>query len=416
MTACILEHITCPEDLLYFSTAFKEGLINLNISKIARELKIDRKTVKRYLEGKVPKKTRNRKKYLDDYKEYIKETLNDEYSSFDYIDHLYNYVRREKNITCNRVTFNRYIRNNEELNKLFKRKKTDSFTMRFETEEGQQAQFDLKEKIKLINIEGKQTLVFIPTLTLAWSRHNSRKLILDTKTEILLSYLAETFEELDGVPKELVIDNLKPFVEKPRTKNRPAILNSKFEEFCKDYGIKPITCMPARPKTKGKTETQNKIVDQLKNYNGKYNDIDDMHKILEIINIEDNEKPSQATKLPRTFLLQKEKGALNPLPATEIRQKYHLKLNEVHVSKESLISYKSNKYSVPKKYIGLKVGLTVIRDELHIYYNKKIITIHKITNNLLNIKPEHNLIYETREEKPKQKSIILEEMGRIKYD
>ena len=36
--------------------------------------------------------------------------------------------------------------------------------------------------------------------------------------------------------------------------------------------------MPYRPQTKGKTETQNKIVDQLKNYNGKYKDIYDMHQ------------------------------------------------------------------------------------------------------------------------------------------
>ncbi|MFR5890943.1 MAG: Mu transposase domain-containing protein [Bacilli bacterium] len=35
------------------------------------------------------------------------------------------------------------------------------------------------------------------------------------------------------------------------------------------------------------------------------------------------------------------------------------------------MTYKSNKYSVPKNYIGCKVGLVVIRDQLHIYYNKK---------------------------------------------
>lgn len=31
--------------------------------------------------------------------------------------------------------------------------------------------------------------------------------------------------------------------------------------------------MPYRPQTKGKTETQNKIVDQLKNYSGTYTGI-----------------------------------------------------------------------------------------------------------------------------------------------
>ena len=210
-------------------------------------------------------------------------------------------------------------------------------------------------------------------------------------------------------------------MEKPRRNGEPAILTAKFEEFCKDYGIKVKPCIPHRPQTKGKTETQNKIVDQMKNYNGKYIDLYHMHDILETINEEDNKSISQATKFPRIFLFEKEKGDLLPLPTTEIRRKYHLTLNEVTVSKESLITYKSNKYSVPKNYIGCKVGLVVIRDQLHIYYNKKIITIHQITNKLLNIKDEHNLKYKKinkrRDEiSKKEKSIIQKELEDIIYD
>lgn len=65
--------------------------------------------------------------------------------------------------------------------------------------------------------------------------------------------------------------------------------------------------MPRRPQTKSKTETQNKIVDQLKNYNEHYEDLDDICEKLEIINKEDNKSISQATKLPRIFLFKKEK-------------------------------------------------------------------------------------------------------------
>ena len=101
--------------------------------------------------------------------------------------------------------------------------------------------------------------------------------------------------------------------------------------------------MPYRPQSKGKTETQNKIVGQLKNYNGYYEGISDMHDKLEIINSEDNERISQATRLPRIFLYQKEKDELLPLPNKEIRKKYHLSLKEVCVSNESLIQYKYNK-------------------------------------------------------------------------
>lgn len=416
MTGIILENITHINDLAMFSKAYKKGLIKVNVSKLAKELNKDRKTIRKYLEGYSPKKTRNRMKYLDQYRDYIIEILSDKYQSFDYIDHLFKYLKREKGIICSRVTFNRYIREDEQLDSLFKRKQENTFTERFETEPGQQAQFDMKENIKLINQCGEVTKGHIPTLTFGWSRYNLRKLIIDTKVENLLSFLAESFEKIGGVPKELVIDNLKQFVEKPRRNDEPAILNPKFEEFCKDYGITPKPCMPHRPQTKGKTETQNKIVDQMKNYNGKYIDLYHMHEILEIINEEDNKDISQATKFPRIFLFEKEKGDLLPLPTTEIRRKYHLTLNEVIVSKESLISYKSNKYSVPKKYIGCKVGLVVIRNQLHIYYNKKIITIHQITNKLLNIKEEHNLIYEKRQKNENNHSIILKEMENIQYD
>ena len=159
----------------------------------------------------------------------------------------------------------------------------------------------------------------------------------------------------------------------------------------------------------------------MKNYNGKYIDLYHMHDILETINEEDNKSISQATKFPRIFLFEKEKGDLLPLPNTEIRRNYHLTLNEVTVSKESLVSYKSNKYSVPKDYIGCKVGLVVIRDQLHIYYNKKIITIHQITNNLLNIKDEHELKYKNidnsiNQTNKKEKSIIQKELEDIIYD
>ena len=281
--------------------------------------------------------------------------------------------------------------------------------------------YQLKYLWTIYIIRGETIVGYIPTLTFGWSRYNIRKLIIDTKVENLLSFLAESFEKIGGVPKEIVIDNLKQFVEKPRRNGEPAILTAKFEEFCKDYGIKVKPCIPHRPQTKGKTETQNKIVDQMKNYNGKYIDLYHMHDILETINEEDNKSISQATKFPRIFLFEKEKGDLLPLPTTEIRRKYHLTLNEVTVSKESLITYKSNKYSVPKNYIGCKVGLVVIRDQLHIYYNKKIITIHQITNKLLNIKDEHNLKYKKinkrRDEiSKKEKSIIQKELEDIIYD
>lgn len=148
MTEAILKNVEHVEDLLMFSNAYKKGTIPVNISKLSRELNKDRKTIKKYLNGVTPKKTRTREKYLDTYRDYIYEVLTDPIRSFDYIEHLYKFLQREKNITCSRSTLNRYIREDIELNKLFKRKLDVPFTERFETLPGQQAQFDLKEKVK----------------------------------------------------------------------------------------------------------------------------------------------------------------------------------------------------------------------------------------------------------------------------
>lgn len=421
MTEIVLTMINELSDLQMFKKVYMNGEIKLNISKISRELGKDRKTIKKYLKGEFSNKSRNCKKYLDDYRDIIINLLDDKFRTFDYIDHLYNYLKREHNITCSRSTLNRYIRNDEYLNKLFTKKREQLFTERFETKPGVQAQFDLKERVKIIYENGEEQKVNIATLTLGFSRYNIRKIVLDTKYETIASFLAESFEELGGVVKELVIDNIKCLVDKPRTANGgDAILNAKFTEFLKDYNIKCRPCMPYRPQTKGKTETQNKKPAQLENYNGQYIDLYDVHEKLEIINKEDNESISQATLLPRNFLYKKEKDELSNLPARRIREKYHLSLNEVAVSNESLVSYKSNKYSVPKRFIGSKMNLIITDKQLQIYYNNKIVAVHTISKKVLNILPEHKLNYPKFIVKKtydgNANKLILKEMENIIYD
>ena len=182
ITKIIIEQITKLEDIALFSKAFKEGMIYINITKVAKHLNKDRKTVKRYLLGDIPKKTRKREKYLDQHRDYILEVLSDKYQSFDYIEHLFKYLKRERGITCSRSSLSRYIRLDDELNSLFDRHQKNTFTMRFETKPGEQAQFDMKEKVQTIFETGEVIKTYIPTLTLSWSRANFRALTLDTKS------------------------------------------------------------------------------------------------------------------------------------------------------------------------------------------------------------------------------------------
>lgn len=417
MTNAIMGNIRDVNDLSTFSKLYKEGVLKLNVSKLSRELKKDRKTIKKYLDGYTPSNLRTRSKYLDDFKEVIITLLSDKFRSFDYIDHLYNYMVREHKITCSRSTLHRYIRKNEELNKLFKKSSTTTFYERFETKPGVQAQFDLKERIKIIYNTGEVQRIHVATLTLGFSRFNVREVVIDTKFDTIVAFLAKAFNVIGGVPKQLVIDNIKCLVDKPRYKDNDALLNVKFQEFLKDYNIECKPCMPYRPETKGKTETQNKKPSQLENYNGMYKDLLDVHDKLKIINDEDNLSISQATGMPRIILLKEEKDEFLSLPSLRVQEKYHLNLNPVSVTNDSLISYKSNKYSLPKSLIGKKVNLIVRNTQLYIYYNSKIICTHEISNKKLNIKPEHNLKYDSKtENKQTDNPVIVEEMRNINYD
>lgn len=410
-------NINSINDLYEYTNLIKKGVFKMpNISRLSRQLNRDRKTIKNALNGKIPKKTRNKTKYLDAFKDIIESLLNDKCRQFDYYQHLFNYMKREYNISCSYSTFRQYIKNDINLSKCFKISKNNIFTERFETKPGEQAQFDFKERVPVYDVNGNKIKVNIAVLTLGYSRYNFRSIVPDTSLDSVIKFLSEVFNELEGVPKEIVIDNFKAAVDKPRTKNSNAIINSKFLEFAKDYGFKILPCMPCRPQTKGKVESQNKIINQIKNYGGSYRDFNDIGNIIDMITIEDNENISQATGFPATLLLKNEKKSLNPLPNKKIRQTYYKYESEVSVSNESLISHNSCKYSVPKEYINKKVYKIVKNNYLYLYYNTKLITVHQISNKKINIKDIHNLKYENNINTKNQNNLIIKDLLGVVYD
>ena len=56
-----------------------------------------------------------------------------------------------------------------------------------------------------------------------------------------------------------------------------------------------------------------------------------------------------------------------------------------------MITYKSNQYSVPPEYIGKRLKLQVYDNQLHVYFNTDLVTIHHIKNQKLNYHVNHYL-------------------------
>ena len=86
-----------------------------------------------------------------------------------------------------------------------------------------------------ISDTGKIIEVNILVEVLGYSRYKIYKVsFLKTRT-VLMSLLIEIFGNIKGVPKITITDNMKPIVNKPRTRYFKGEVNSQFEEFSKDW-------------------------------------------------------------------------------------------------------------------------------------------------------------------------------------
>lgn len=371
----------------------KESLdLKVNYTEIAKELNCDRRTVKKYVNGYSKPKKRNRKSVIDKYYNLMIDLLNSKTQLFRYKRILWQYLKDKHGLTCSFSTFRYYILKHEELNIYFLKQKklgvSAGSKIRFETEPGEQAQLDWKESMKIKLLDGKEIEVNIFSLILGYSRFRVYRLSISKTQDVLFNFMDDAFKIFGGVPKEILTDNMRTVMDESRTRYFKGKVNNKFQQFADDYGFKVRPCIAASPYTKGKVESPMKILDELYSYSGIVT-FSELVKILERINNRENSIYHNSYNRIPILYLEKEKGFLQPLPKNSIRNQYQIKNIRLKVSAQSLISYKSNQYSVPLNYIGSFVTLQVYDGMLHLYSKDKLIAIHSISTNRLNYLSKH---------------------------
>lgn len=366
--------------------------MKINKSELARQLNVDRRTIDRYLNGYVKSKSRTRNSKIDEYYNVIQLLLSEEsIQKFYYKRILWQYLKDNHGLKCSASAFRAYISRKPEFQAYFtdgKRTQPVQTAIRFETPPGEQAQFDWKEDIKYITKDGEILKVNVGVLLLSDSRFRKYCLCLSKSQSVLMSFLMESFENIGGVPKTILTDNLKTVMDNHRTEYSKGVVNERFEQFAKDSGFEVKPCIAGRPRTKGKVESPMKILDEIHAYQGKFN-FEELHQFIQTLNERINHSYNQGNGKIPILALQQEKSHLLPLPRKEIRDSYKIKHKLVKVNSSSMITYKSNQYSVPVEYKGKIVGLQVYDDQIHIYYNTELIVQHRLSSKRLNYKEEH---------------------------
>ena len=368
-------------DVLNEITIFLRGGDKEIMSKaaMARIMGCDPRTVKRYLNGYEPKKkkkiTRNSK--LDKYKETIISKLEIGCTSMA----IFKFIQKDGYNGSYSLVADFVQKHKEE--------RTKKATIRFETAPGLQAQVDWKENLKMISKHGELFEVNIFLMVLGYSRMKFVKLTSDKTQKTLFKCMNEAFQYFQGVPKEILFDNMATVVDRANSRIGNVKLNTKFLQYSKDIGFNPITCRIYRPQTKGKVESLAKLVDRLQVYNHEFETYEELEKIVKMFMKEINNEVSQGTNKKPIEKLKKETKYLMPLPNQNILNTYTTSPKEYKVSKESMITYKGQKYSVPTYLIGKSVSVVETNEYIHIYYTTNLITKHKKSEKFLNYHKEH---------------------------
>lgn len=125
--------------------------------------------------------------------------------------------------------------------------------IRIETAPGEEAQVDFGTAGRLLDpSDGQLKKAWLFVMTLSWSRHQYVEFVFDQEVATWLRCHRHAFEYFGGIPRRLVIDNLKAAI--ARATVHDPVVQRAYRECAEHYGFLIAPCRPATPRHKGKVE------------------------------------------------------------------------------------------------------------------------------------------------------------------
>lgn len=220
--------------------------------KIARELGISCRTVKRYLAQKEwqPYKTPKRQRKLVGLEEWLKSTF---YLHKGNASVVHQELLRQHGIQVNVSTVERAVRH---LRQQLVAQSTAS--IRFETPPGKQMQIDFGTITIQIDHQARRVHFFAAVL--GYSRRQYVQAFLHERQSAWFEGIEGAFQHFGGVPEQVLLDNAKALVTSHNPVTREVLFNNKFSAFAAYWRFKPKACAPYRARTKGKDESTVKYI------------------------------------------------------------------------------------------------------------------------------------------------------------
>ena len=363
-------------DLVMILDRHRQGL---SISAIARQLCLDRKTVRcaiaKGLEPPKYKMRTPRPRITDPFEPYLKERLA-AYPGLTAV-RLWREVKQRGDAGGYSVL--------RDCVRDLRPPRTAGFEVRFETPPGQQAQVDFAHfEAEFSDEPGVKRIVWLFSMALGYSRLIWGRCVVHQDLQSVLRCHISALEAIGGAPHEILYDRIKTAVIGEDADGLVGYHRA-LVDLARHYGFQPRACQPYRPKTKGKVERPFRYIREDFFLGGSFRNLDDLNahfRHCDFAVAKNRQRWLDAVANPRVHAttqrvvneaFAEEKPALKPLPIAPYRTVLKL---ERRISHEGMVSVGGNLSSVPDAARRRVLDIHVLADEIRIFEAGALIASH----------------------------------------
>jgi transposase len=223
---------------------------------------------------------------------------------------------------------------------------------RIETAAGEEAQVDFGTGAWVTDGDGKRRRPWIFRIVLSHSRKAYSEAVWKQSSESFIACLENAFAHFGGVPRRLVIDNLKAAV--ARSDWYDPEVHPKLQSFAKYYGTAFLPTKPYTPRHKGKVESGVKYVKRNALAGRTFKSLTEQNDFLLDweTRIADTRIHGTTKKQVAKLFEESEREALLPLPLERFPF-FHEARRSVH--RDGHVEVDKAFYSVPPEFIGRRL-------------------------------------------------------------
>lgn len=223
---------------------------------------------------------------------------------------------------------------------------------RMECGPGEEVQVDFGQGAFVVDGDGKRRRPHVFRMVLSHSRKGYSEVVLRQTTDAFLMCLENAFWHFGGVPRRIVLDNLKAAVLQADWFDPE--LHPKMQAFADHYGCVFLPTKPRMPRHKGKVE---RGVDYVQENALKGLTFTNLHAQNEHLahwetEVADVRVHGTTRRPPGQHFLEVEKAALLPLPSGRLAS---FRESQRCVHRDGHVEVEKAYYSVPPEYVGQRV-------------------------------------------------------------